>query len=368
MGWRLADRAAAWLGRRRVAPGDSGTSYRSWWNAIAATREGAYALTYVVDDEEDYRARGWNGDANSFGARQLLEMGGLDRGSRVLEIGCGMARIGREMAPHVGEWHGADISKNMLALAAERTAGLANVFLHELADVSLAGFADESFDFVYSTIVFMHLDKEDLFQYLLEARRVLRPGRLAYFDTWNLLHPDTYRQWRNTQRGNVGSHKVRGRIQFATPVELRTYLEDVGFDVLRLDDDKLVRALCRKEPVRPFEPDDRRPPFGYIDEPGNGGTVRGDLRVEGWALDRVTRVEVLLDGARLLGHARLGGARPDVAEAFPRYRQAGSSGFSLDAGDASLTPGRHTLQVLATDSNGATTDLAGNQRTFVIDN
>ena len=359
-------RVQAWLGRFRLPRPGAEPGYGSWWNAVASTRAGAYALTYVVDDEDDYRRRGWDGDENSFGARQLIEMAGLGLGSRVLEIGCGLARIGREMAPHVGEWHGADISRNMLALARERTNGLGNVALHELPNVGLAQFADASFDFVYSTIVFMHLDKEDVFQYLLEAWRVLRPDGLAYFDTWNLLHPDTYRLWRNTQRGNVGGSKVRGRIQFATPQELRTYLEDVGFDVLRLDDDRLVRALCRKAPVRPYEPNDGRPPFGYIDEPRNGGIVKERLHVAGWALDDVTRIEVKVDGRLVLGDARLGCPRPDVAEAFPRYRHGIPCGFALDAAPAGVAAGRHTLQVVATDTSGAMTDLAGNHRSFVF--
>ncbi|MBZ5587922.1 MAG: methyltransferase domain-containing protein [Acidobacteriia bacterium] len=366
MPWKVTRGAGAWISRLRLSGRAAEANYGSWWNAIASTREGAYALTYVVDDEEDYRTRGWYGDANSFGAKQLLEMGSVGRESRVLEIGCGMARIGREMAPHVREWHGADISKNMLHLARERTEGMDNVFLHELPDVSLGLFADESFDFVYATIVFMHLDKEDLFQYLVEARRVLKPDRFAYFDTWNLLHPDTYRQWRRTQESNIGSHKVRGRIQFATPVELRSYLEDVGFDVLRLDDDKLLRALCRRGPVRSHEPDDGRPPFGYIDVPRNGGTVRGELHVEGWALDDIERIEVFLDGSQRLGEAQLGRPRPDVAEAFPRYSRSASCGFVLDVGGTSPPSGRHTLQVVATDAHGAATDLAGNYRTFVF--
>jgi SAM-dependent methyltransferase len=367
VGRGVSARAAAWISRLRLRSRGAQASYGSWWNAVASTREGAYALTYVVDDEEDYRTRGMSGDANSFGAKQLLEMGGLNRESRVLEIGCGLARIGREMAPHVGEWHGADISRNMLSLARERTGGLKNVFLHELSDVDLRLFLDESFDFVYATTVFMHLDKEDLFQYLLEARRVLKPDCLAYFDTWNLLHPDTYRQWRNTQRNNIGSHKERGRIQFATPVELRSYLEDVGFDVLRLDDDRLLRAVCRKASVRPYEPDDGRPPFGYIDEPRNGGVVRGNLHVEGWALDDVVRIDVFLDGTHHVGEAQLRRPRPDVAGAFQRYPTAASCGFALDLSDTALSSGQHTLQVVTTDGHGATTDLAGNYRPFVLE-
>ena len=99
---------------------------------------------------------------------------------KVLEIGCGIARVGRELAPYCGEWHGVDISGNMIRYAKERTAGQGNVFLQELPEVNLSIFPDNTFDCVYSTIVFMHLDKPDVFTYLCEARRVLKPGGRAY--------------------------------------------------------------------------------------------------------------------------------------------------------------------------------------------
>ena len=342
-------------------------SYKTWWDHSAATEAGAYATTYVADNEADYRSRGWNGDANSYGARHLIELAGLTKNSRVLEIGCGMARVGRELAPHVGEWHGADISRNMLEKARERTAHLSNVHLHELSDVSLAQFPTESFDFVYATTVFMHLDKEDLYQYLLESHRVLRPGGMAFFDTWNLLHPDTYRLWKGIQADNIGARKLRGRIQFTTPSELRRHLDEVGFEVVRFDEDRLLRAFCRKGRSGKFEPHDGLPPFGCVDLPRNEATVRVEMRVCGWVLDAVERVEIVVDAGQQLGSARVEDESPDVAPLFPRYAGAARCRWHIDVPLTQISSGQHTLRVIARDRNGATIDLAGNHLGFLVE-
>ena len=356
-----------WRGFGVASGEDVAPTYKTFWESSSSDEESALASTYVAQDEIDYRSGGWNGDANSFGARQLIELAALDRSSTVLEVGCGTARIGREMAPHVGEWHGADIARGMLDLARKRTAGLPNVFLHELDDVGLRPFADSSFDFVYITTVLPQLDREDVYQYLLDAHRVLKPSGMAFFDAWNLLHPDMFRLWRSVQAANVGSGKPRGRLQFTTAVEMRRYLDEVGFTIVRFDEGRLIRALCRRDPVSSHVPDDGHPPFGYVDAPANGSGHRETLGVWGWALDTVESVEIFIDGARSLGMAILGRPRPDVAPLFPRYPLAGVSGFELEAALAGIEPGPHTLQVIARDLNGCETDLCGNHRGLIVE-
>lgn len=340
--------------------------YKSWWNEAAKTPEQARASTYTLE-EEDYRSRGRHGDANSFGAKHYLEIAQLDQSSKVLEIGCGMARVGREMAPHVGEWTGVDISGRMLHYARQRTQHLSNVRLYELQEISLNLFPDDHFDFVYATTVLTHLDKEDLYQYLLETYRVLKKGKTAFFDTWNLLHPDTYRIWRQNQSRNFGKGKFRGRIQFCTACELKRYLEEVGFEIVRLDEDRLLRVFCRKKERAFHDPDDGFPPFGYIDWPQNESHVREKLRVEGWALDAIERIEVYLDQDHYVGSAHYGDPRPDVGALFPRYPRAGECGYHLDIALRDYPVGYHTLQAVAIDLYGNRVDLAGNHLGFTLE-
>src|SRR5579859_3752706 len=83
--------------------------------------------------------------------RNLIELASIGVKDDVLEIACGIARLGLELVPLCHSWTGADISANMLAHAAERVKGVGNVKLHQLHGDGLAGLADDSFDVVYCT-------------------------------------------------------------------------------------------------------------------------------------------------------------------------------------------------------------------------
>ncbi|MCX7717503.1 MAG: methyltransferase domain-containing protein [Candidatus Sumerlaeaceae bacterium] len=351
---------------KRLSGSPQAVTYGSWWDNASRTLEDAYAATIDRTSEEEYRSRGWHGDWNSPGAKQFLERFGLGPSSRVLEIGCGIARIGRELAPRVGEWHGVDVSANMLSHARARCAGLSNVRLHHITGPPpFTVFPDKSFDFVYATIVFMHLDKEDMFACLREAHRLLKPDGAAYFDTWNVLHPDVQYIWRGAMK--IGDGKPRGRIQCSAPAEFRLYLEEVGFAVETLDDsERLVRAWCRRLPGPMPIADDGLPPFGYLCRPGNEETVSGLVTLEGWALDRVARVEVLVDDEPLPQVER-GPFRPEVAPAFPRFRpEAESCGFRARLDTSTLSPGSHEIRVMATDDAGRTTCLTGYHHGIIV--
>lgn len=347
----------------------SGVSYREWWNSVSGTMADAYASTIDSIGERDYQSRGWHGDTNSYGAKHFIEKCRLTTESKVLEIGCGVARIGRELAPHVAEWHGADISTNMLAHARQRCAGLRNVYLHELSGMAgLRALPSLSFDFIYATIVFMHLDKEDVFEYLRQAYRMLKTGCCAYFDTWNILHPDVFRIW--NEAAVVGDGKPRGRVQCSSPAEFRVYLEQAGFRVTQFDETgRLIRAFCAKdrEDVPPIA-DDCLPPFGYLCFPENEQMLSGKIRIEGWAMDHIRTVEVLVDGDSK-GLAELGHHRPEVPPLFGRYApECERCGYVLQLDTTTLANGGHEITVLATDNSGRTTALTGQHHGFVVEN
>src|SRR6185437_9642 len=117
---------------------------------------------------------------------------------RALEIGCGPGRLMRPMSRHFLEIHGVDVSDEMIALAREKLRDVPNAHPHATDGSSLAQFANESFDFVYSYAVFQHIPSRDVvFKYLRETQRVLKTGGLARlhfnglpqggasFDTWS---------------------------------------------------------------------------------------------------------------------------------------------------------------------------------------
>jgi ubiquinone/menaquinone biosynthesis C-methylase UbiE len=106
----------------------------------------------------------------------------------VVEIGCGVGRLTRAMAPEVGRIHALDLSAEMLARA--QALGLDNVSFHQSDGQSLTGLPDNHADLVLAYCVFQHLPSERVLgAYLREMVRVARPGGLIAFTltprTWH---------------------------------------------------------------------------------------------------------------------------------------------------------------------------------------
>ena len=100
----------------------------------------------------------------------------------VVEIGCGIGRLTRAIAPEVGFVHAFDISAEMLRRAQEGRPS--NVQLHLADGDSLRPLEDSSADLVLAYCVFQHLPSyEALANYLREMARVARPGALIAFTT-----------------------------------------------------------------------------------------------------------------------------------------------------------------------------------------
>lgn len=101
------------------------------------------------------------------------------RGS-ALDFGCGVGRLTQALAGYFERVTGVDIARSMLENA-RRFNDHANVTFVHNEQPNLAVFPDESFDFVYTTIVLQHMAPEFALAYLDEFARVLRPGGAAVF-------------------------------------------------------------------------------------------------------------------------------------------------------------------------------------------
>ena len=100
--------------------------YKEIWNNLSQTLDDASYYVCCVKDEAEIRQ---NGHHTAEFLKSVLQLSPTDT---VLEIGCGIGRVGRELARYCREWNGADISGQMISYAAERTRGIENIRLHEL--------------------------------------------------------------------------------------------------------------------------------------------------------------------------------------------------------------------------------------------
>jgi ubiquinone/menaquinone biosynthesis C-methylase UbiE len=103
----------------------------------------------------------------------------INQKTRVLDIGCGVGRVEYVLVKKVESVVGIDISPSMIKLAKENIKSKNAKFLIGNGK-NLNGLIDNSFDLVFSVIVFQHLPRETFKNYLKESYRVLGKGRLFF--------------------------------------------------------------------------------------------------------------------------------------------------------------------------------------------
>ncbi len=205
-------------------------SYKDTWNhRVNSLKSGAIAVDGSTNEETLLSNGEWT-------ANQMSAALDILPSDVVLELGCGVARIGKLLAPRCKKWIGVDISENMLKVAAQRLSDFSNAEFHALKRNDLSCIESESVDKLYSVAVFCHLDKEDLFNYLRESFRVLKPGGSIYVETWNLASKVGWKRWQSEvnawARSDHSQRKDVARNQFCSPDEFTLYVEKSGFDVL----------------------------------------------------------------------------------------------------------------------------------------
>lgn len=102
----------------------------------------------------------------------FLELLQLCPNKTVLKIGVGTGRLALEVAPHCKKLTGIDLTPEVIARARVHLAGLPNVSLL-CGDFLLYPFT-ETFDIVYSSLVFMHIREKQAA--ITKVRSLLKPG------------------------------------------------------------------------------------------------------------------------------------------------------------------------------------------------
>ena len=207
-------------------------SFSEVWDGASVDKISAFSSVAGTSDTKEFFLSGEST------AQTLYEALDINYNDVVLEIGCGVARIGKFLAPRCRKWIGSDISANMLRYANETMKGVSNFELCKLDSCKLTPFEDGSVDKLYCSTVFMHLDEWDRYSYVLEAFRVLRSKGRCYFDNINLAGDGGWAVFEDISR--IDSAQRSAAVSKAsTAEELKTYLLRAGFEV----------GLIRLEPL-----------------------------------------------------------------------------------------------------------------------
>lgn len=149
----------------------------------------------------------------------------------LLEIGSGGGRFTELLLPKCQRLIAVDTSKNMLKLLQKR-------FGPEKIDYvlgdgkGLSPVPNVSVDAAFSYGTFVHIQQWDIFNYLRELRRVLKPDGRALIHHANTFSELGWEHFIRDMEGCVGTHKDWGSFSVMTPEIMREFVERAGLRLL----------------------------------------------------------------------------------------------------------------------------------------
>ena len=226
-------RRAGSVRRRVAAGGEGGTGYGGLWRP----RDDDEARRLILNDGDPAAFEG----AGRADAERLAALFGPE--DVVLDLGCGIGRVARYVAPGCRALWAVDASETMLAAARRRLEGLPNVRFARGEGTAMPAVPGGSVDFAYSLLVLQHLEREDAFALLRDLRRALRPGGRAFLTFPNLLSDAYLDAFVAQVDGGEVANPARARAY--TPQEVERLLPAAGLPIERLDAGVEIVAVCR---------------------------------------------------------------------------------------------------------------------------
>lgn len=124
-------------------------------------------------------------------AAYLCKKIGFGPESVVLEIGSGMGFTSKHVAARVKRLYCADISRSFLDAARQECAGTENIeFIEIERQPAVFAFDDETFDVIFSDIVFIHLNLYDIYWYFSEFGRLAKKRGKVLINVMNAAKVD----------------------------------------------------------------------------------------------------------------------------------------------------------------------------------
>lgn len=177
----------------------------------------------------------------------------------VIELGCGGGKFSQRIAPKCRSLLCTDISPEMIAHArnglSERGVS-GNVSFQLLNGTDFAGIDSGRADFIFSYDVLLHLQPQNVFSYLLDARRVLRDDGVFMLHQINLASVGGMDHFLSQFIGHTWKYafddpRRRGHIYYMSEDQMRALAEQAGLAAERIvTHGRDFLGLLRKRPSR----------------------------------------------------------------------------------------------------------------------
>jgi 2-polyprenyl-3-methyl-5-hydroxy-6-metoxy-1,4-benzoquinol methylase len=164
----------------------------------------------------------------------------------VVELGCGGGKYSQRLAPRCRSLMCTDISEAMIEHArsslSEREVD-GNVTFRVLNGVDFAGVPTASADLIFSYDVLLHLQPQNVFSYMLDARRVLRDNGIFMLHQINLNSDGGMGHFigqyaAETWKRGFDDPRRRGHVYFMSEDQMRALATQAGLEVDRIVSDQ----------------------------------------------------------------------------------------------------------------------------------
>ncbi len=166
----------------------------------------------------------------------------------ILEIGSGGGRFTELLLPKCARLIATDTSPTMLKLLRQRFVDNPKIDYVLLDGLGLASVPNNSIDAAFSYGVFVHLQHWDIYNYLSELNRILKPGGKAIIQHANTFSELGWRRFLGEVAPSLNRHKLPGSFAVMTPEVIREFVQRAGLllqdcltDVVRRDCISLMR-------------------------------------------------------------------------------------------------------------------------------
>jgi len=150
----------------------------------------------------------------------------------LLEIGPGGGRFSEVLLTHCDHLIAADTSRSMLDLLRGRFTAQRNISYVHLDGLGLRQIGTCSVDAAFSYGVFVHLQHWDIYNYLVEIERVLRPGGNALIQHSSTLSEQGWQYFLREVPGQLNRHKLFGTYTVMTPELMAEFARRAGLKPL----------------------------------------------------------------------------------------------------------------------------------------